>query len=274
MPKVDVTLVDFLIGAIVSSRPPVQRTTAANILGRAHMSKAQLDKLIEALPGLGPMEISRVTTVFENVSDEAIGMKLVQALKKSNGFKGLRADMLKTRLAKFPESVQKEGEQLMRLLNIDLAQQKARLEELQGTVLGGDHRRGQAIFNSTRAACVTCHTIGYLGGQIGPDLTRIGSVRTERDLLESIVYPSASFARAYEPVIVETRDGEQHSGILKGETPESIQLVEGAGVEQRLARSDVLSMRPGTLSVMPEGLEQQFSREELADFVAFLKSLK
>jgi putative membrane-bound dehydrogenase-like protein len=274
LPKFDDTLVDFLIGGIDSSRPPVQRTTAANILGRAPLSKEQLEKLTEALPSLGPMEVSRVTTAFENCSDEATGMKLVQALKRSSGFKGMRADMLKTRLAKFPESVQKEGEQLMRLLNVDLAQQRARLEELQGGLLGGDHRRGQAIFNSTRAACVTCHTIGYLGGHVGPDLTRIGSVRTERDLLESIVYPSASFARAYEPVIVETRDGEQHSGILKGETPESVQLVEGAGVEERLARANILSMRPGAVSVMPEGLEQQLTREELADLVAFLKSLK
>src|SRR6185503_8096421 len=160
-------------------------------------SNAQFEKLVNVLPALGPMELSRVTAAFENATDEALGTKFVDALKKSPGLKGMRADMVKKRLAKFPASVQQEGEQLMRVLNVDLAQQKARLDELQGALAGGDYRRGHTIFNSTRAACVTCHAIGYLGGQVGPDLTRIGSVRTDRDLIESIVYPSASFARAY-----------------------------------------------------------------------------
>jgi putative membrane-bound dehydrogenase-like protein len=273
-PKLDDSVVDFLIEAIDSSRLPIQRTTAANVLGRTRLSNSQFEKLVNVLPSLGPMELSRATAAFENATDEALGMKFVEALKKSPGLKGMRADMVKTRLAKFPASVQQEGEQLMRVLNVDLAHQKARLDELQGALAGGDYRRGHAIFNSTRAACVTCHAIGYLGGQVGPDLTRIGSVRTDRDLIESIVYPSASFARAYEPVIVETKDGEQHSGILKREAADSVQLVEGAGVEQRFARSDITSMRPGTVSVMPEGLDQQLTKQELADLVAFLRSLK
>lgn len=274
MPELDDSLVEFLLDAVDGSRPPAQRTAAATVLGRARLSHAQLEKMIAILPSLGPMELSRVTAAFENATDEALGLKLLAALKKSSGIKGLRADMVKTRLTKFPAPVQKEGEQLMRVLNVDLAQQKKRLEQLQGALVGGDHRRGQAIFNGTRAACATCHTIGYLGGQLGPDLTRIGSVRTERDLLESIIYPSASFARAYEPVIVETRDGEEYSGIVKRETPDGVQLLTGPGVEQNFARADITSVRPGALSVMPEGLDEQLTRQELADLMAFLKSLK
>jgi putative membrane-bound dehydrogenase-like protein len=274
LPALDDSLVEFLISAVDSSRSPAHRTTAAGILGRARLSPSQLEKLIEVLPALGPMELLRVTAAFDNGSDEALGFKLLQALKKSSGLRGLRADTIKTRLAKFPAPVQQEGEQLMRVLNVDLPQQKSRLDELQSALRGGDHRRGQSIFNSTRAACATCHTIGYLGGQAGPDLTRIGSVRTERDLLEAIIYPSASFARAYEPMIVETRDGEVHSGVVKRETPESVDLLTGPGAEQRFPRSEIANMRPGTLSLMPEGLDQQLTRQELADLLAFLKSLK
>jgi hypothetical protein len=40
--------------------------------------------------------------------------------------------------------------------------------------------------------------MGYLGGKVGPDLTSVGQIRTERDLLEAVVYPSASFVRSYE----------------------------------------------------------------------------
>jgi len=63
---------------------------------------------------------------------------------------------------------------------------------------GGDVRRGQLIFNNPKFACISCHSVGYRGGHLGPDLTSVGTIRTERDLLESIVYPSASFVRSYE----------------------------------------------------------------------------
>jgi putative membrane-bound dehydrogenase-like protein len=274
LPPLEDSLMEFLIGAVDSSRSPASRTAAAIILGRARLSQPQLERVVGVLPELGPMELSRVSAAFDNATNEALGLKLVDALKKSTGLKGLRPDTVKLRLAKFPASVQAEGEQLMRLLNVDLAQQKARLDQLQAALIGGDHRRGQTIFNSTRAACVTCHTIGYLGGQAGPDLTRIGSVRTERDLLEAIVYPSASFARAFEPTIVETRDGEVHSGIVKRETADAVDLLTGPGAEQRFTRSEISTVRPGSLSLMPEGLDQQLTRQELADLLAFLKSLK
>jgi putative membrane-bound dehydrogenase-like protein len=273
-PGLDNDLFDFLMDTLASSHSPAQRTAVANVLARARLSPLQQERLVEVLPRLGPMELARVTGAFESVADEGLGLKLIEALKKSPGLKGLRADTLKARLAKFPAPVQKQSEQLMRVLNVNLTQQQTRLEQLQSALIGGDRRRGQAIFNSTRAACATCHTIGYLGGQLGPDLTRIGSVRTERDLLEAIIYPSASFARAYEPTIIETRQGEEHSGIVKRETAESVLLVTGPNLEQNIPRSDIETIRPGSVSIMPEGLDEQLTRQELADLLAFLKSLK
>jgi len=134
--------------------------------------------------------------------------------------------------------------------------------------------RGQAIFNSPKAACASCHAIGYLGGQVGPDLTSIGQIRTERDLLESIVYPSASFVRSYEPVLVITKSGEPHNGVLRQDAADEILLATGPGTEVRIARADIAEMRPGSVSVMPGGLDEQLSRQELADLVAFLKGTK
>jgi putative heme-binding domain-containing protein len=113
-----------------------------------------------------------------------------------------------------------------------------------------------------------------MGGKVGPDLTSIGQARTETDLLESIVYPSASFVRSYEPYVVSTKSDETYSGVLKKDAPEEIILATGPNAEVRLARSDIVDIRPGTVSVMPAGLEQQLSRQELADLLAFLKSTK
>jgi putative heme-binding domain-containing protein len=113
-----------------------------------------------------------------------------------------------------------------------------------------------------------------MGGHVGPDLTSIGQVRTERDLLESIVYPSASFVRSYEPLIVHTRSDEEYSGVIKKDGEEEIELTTGPNAEVRIARSDITEMRPGTVSVMPAGLDQQLTPQELADLLAFLKATK
>src|SRR5262249_11100293 len=137
-----------------------------------------------------------------------------------------------------------------------------------------DIRRGQLVFNSQKAACSSCHTVGYLGGKVGPDLTTIGQVRTERDLLESIVYPSASFVRSYEPYIVTIKSDETLSGVLKKDAPDEVILATGPGAETRIARVDITDIRPGTVSVMPAGLEEQLTKQELADLLAFLKSTK
>ena len=97
---------------------------------------------------------------------------------------------------------------LLKKLAIDVEAQAKRLAELENDLNGGDVGRGHLIFNG-KAVCITCHKMGYRGGKMGPDLTRIGRVRTERDLLEAIAFPSASFVRGYEPMLLKTKSGEQ-----------------------------------------------------------------
>ena len=139
---------------------------------------------------------------------------------------------------------------------------------------GGDVRRGQTVFNSVKAACSSCHAIGYLGGKVGPDLTKVGQVRTERDLLEAVVYPSASFVRSYEPLVITTKSGDVYNGVVRQENDEEILLATGPRTEVRVAQDEIKEMRPGTVSVMPAGLEEQLTHQELADLLAFLKGTR
>ncbi len=96
------------------------------------------------------------------------------------------------------------------------------------TLAAGDVRRGQLVFHSEKAACYSCHAIGYRGGNVGPDLTRIGSVRSDRDLLEAILFPSASLVRSFEPVAIATRDGKVYNGLIRGEDADELVLATGA----------------------------------------------
>jgi putative heme-binding domain-containing protein len=97
-------------------------------------------------------------------------------------------------------------------------------------------------------------------------------MRSGRDLLESIVFPSTSFARGYEPLVVQTKSSEIYAGILVAETSDALVLRTPA--EIRIARASVQSIRPDRVSVMPSGLDTQLSAEEFRDLLAFLRSLR
>jgi putative heme-binding domain-containing protein len=271
---VEPELFDFLRSNLDSARPPSTRTTDATVLGRAILSDEQLLVLADGIKTVGPLEISRLINAFNHTKTEAVGLRLVAALKESKGFSGLRAEILKPLFEKFSPEVQEQGKGLLEKLNVDLEKQKAHLEEMLASLPAGDIRRGQAVFNSTKTACLTCHAIGYVGGHVGPDLTNIGQARTERDLLESVVYPSASFVRSYESMLVTTKSGDEYSGVVRRDTPDEVLLATGPNTEMRIARSEIGEMRPGTVSIMPAGLDEQLSRQELADLVTFLKAAK
>jgi putative membrane-bound dehydrogenase-like protein len=272
--ELDAAVFDFLRKSLEPERPVGLRGSAAGVLAKAKLTPTQLSALTDILKTIGPIELPKLLPAFDVGGDQALGLKLIDALKASPAVSTLRADLLKPRLAKFPPSVQHAGDALLLSVHKDAAEQNARLDSLLEQLKDGDIRRGQAIFNSQKTACAACHRLGYLGGNIGPDLTSIGQVRSERDLLEAIVYPSASFVRSYEPVLIITKSGEDYSGALRKDTTEEIVLATGPDTEVRIARADIKETRPGTVSVMPAGLDEQLTRQEMADLLAFLKNTR
>lgn len=267
-------LFDFARARIRGDQPVSLRSAATDVLTKSALTPEQLATLTEDLRETGPLELPALLAPYEIAASEELGTNLLASLRDSKGLAGLQADRLKTVLAKYPESIQRGGQEIAALLNQDAGQQASRIDALLPKLKDGDIRRGQAIFNSTKAACVSCHAIGYRGGKVGPDLTRIGQIRNERDLLEAIVYPSASFVRSYEPMIVTTRGGDEYSGVLRKNSPDEVILGTGPETEVRIARADITEMRPGKVSVMPQGLDQQLSTGELSDLLAFLKATR
>ncbi len=274
LPVVDPVLFALLRSALEPGQPVSVRSTAAGIIEKSTFDQAQLNTLTSSLTTAGPLELSRLLRPFAGANDEATGLAMIAALNQSKVRSSLRPDVLRPLLAKYPQSVQKAGEALLASLTQDTANQLRRLEELLPTIQGGDVIRGQAVFNNPKVACFSCHAIGYMGGRIGPDLTRIGQVRSERDLLEAIAFPSASFARGYEPVVVRTRSGQISTGVLRNnDLPDEVVLATERD-ETRIPRRDIVDMQPGTASLMPPGLIDQLTRQELADLLAFLKATR
>lgn len=271
---IDADLFDIVRLALEPSRPVSVRLAAASVIERARLNREQLRALTSILKTAGPLETPRLLAAFAHESDEAIGLELISALESSSGRSNLRADVLEPRLAKYPPSVQERAEALLRSLSADAAQQTRQLEALLGALQGGDRRRGQTVFNGAKGACSTCHAIGYLGGKMGPDLTRIGDIRSERDLLEAVVFPNASFARGFEPVMVTTNSGAVHGGLLRTERADEIVLTVAEGQDVRIRREDIEDIQPAAISPMPAGYAQVLTKQELADLLAFLKAAR
>ena len=271
---IDDELLLFLFRALGADESVPIRSAAADILSRSKLGSAQLVQLAERLVQAGPLEVDRLLAAFDQSQDETVGMALVVSLENSPALASLRADALRTRLAKFGPKVEAAGARLYAALNVDPEKQRAKMEQLLAGIKDGDVRRGQSVFHHSKTACAACHQMGYLGGNIGPDLTRIGDVRNERDLLESIVFPSSSFVRSYEPIVVLTKDGQAVAGLMRKEFPDAILVATGARTEVRIARDNIEELRPGNVSIMPSGLDQQLSVQDLADLIAFLKAKK
>jgi putative heme-binding domain-containing protein len=265
-------ILDFLVGQLSAHQPLAVRQTAAETLARSRLTPAQQLRLAEALATAGAMEIPRLLPAFERAPGNELGRRLLAGLAASPARASLRPGQLRPVLAKYSPEIRREADALLASLEADTARQNARVEAVAAGLAQGDIRRGQAVFNSPRTACVLCHKIGYGGGLLGPDLTAIGKIRSERELLEAVMYPSAAIVRGYETVVATTRAGESHSGIVKLESADELVLATGPDSEVRLARAQVTDLQPGTVSAMPPGMDVVLSPQELADLVAFLKS--
>ena len=266
----------LLSASLRPASPSSARVAAVAAIERATLDRSQAIALLPIIEAAGPLELPRLLQAFAKGagSEEADGRALISALERSASRTSLRPEVVQPRLAGFPDSVKRAADALLASIHVDSAKQAQHLDALLAGVRDGDASRGQVVFNGSKGACISCHTIGYVGGTLGPDLTRIGQVRSERDLLEAVVFPSVSFARGYEPAVVQTRSGAQHSGVLKADGPDEVVLSTASGVDTRIPRHDVADVQPGVVSLMPPGFADVLTRAELADLLAFLRAAK
>ncbi len=145
--------------------------------------------------------------------------------------------------------------------------QKAMESAKAALALKADAKNGKVIFKNL---CATCHRLDREGFELGPDLLDMRN-QTKESILFHIVAPEAEVNVAYAPYLVETRDGRAFAGILSSENPTSITLRMPLGTEETLLRANISKLEALPGSLMPAGLEQAMSQQELADLVGYLK---
>ncbi len=134
--------------------------------------------------------------------------------------------------------------------------------------LPGDAARGSTVFAEL---CATCHKLGPVGNDIGPNLQSVVNHSPEK-LLVSILDPNASIEPGYTAYSAQLAGGEELYGIIAAETGNSFVLKLPDGKTRTLLRSDITGLHSSNLSLMPEGLEAGLNQQKLADLIRFLQT--
>ena len=132
--------------------------------------------------------------------------------------------------------------------------------------LTGDAQKGKAIYLER---CVSCHRLGGNGFALGPDLVTVKNTGKEK-MLGNILDPNREVAPQYIAFEIETKDGESAIGIIANETTTSLTVRQAYGKEQLILRPDIKAMRSLGQSLMPEGLEQGLSAQDMANLLEYI----
>jgi putative heme-binding domain-containing protein len=119
--------------------------------------------------------------------------------------------------------------------------------------------------------CLNCHQLFGEGAKIAPDLTAVDRKNLEV-LLPNIIDPSAVIREGYQQFIVQTMDGRVFSGLLAENTAERVTVLDAKAVRIPLRKKDVESITRAETSLMPEGILDTLSDQELRDVFAYLRS--
>ncbi len=255
-----------------------RRLTACDALGRARLSTTQRLELAPVLTGAGPLELPRLLSAIGGIdpADATVqrGETLLAAALSAPGLAAIEPGDWNLAWAVYPEAIRQKAAAAWQQRRAPPAADREKLDSLLTRLSPGSPERGRQVFFGHQAACSGCHRIGDSGGQVGPDLSTIGRIRVRRDLVESILLPSASLARGYESVVVSTSGGLTHTGVLSRESPAAIHLRTARRDELRIPRSQIEQLVPSATSVMPTGLDAVLGPEQLSDLVSYLESLR
>ena len=136
--------------------------------------------------------------------------------------------------------------------------------------LDADSVRGLQVFTKK---CALCHRVGDVGHQVAPDLASVQN-KSPSDLLIAILDPNREAQPNFNTYTVITTDALIFNGIISNEGANSITIRKAEGKEDVVLRSNIDELVASGKSLMPEGLEKDLSEQDLADVIAFIKTIK
>lgn len=280
--KIDAARRERALADLVTTRRPavadllLDRLNDAELRASAIRGLAGFDRneVGAALLGLYSklMDAEKLDAISTLTAREKTALALVSAVDAGQIDKQDLSEFDIRQLQRFKEAKLKELVNKLFGAKPSTAERAQQIAEMKRQVLAGDAsmanpKHGRAIFQKN---CASCHTLFGEGRQVGPDLT--GAQRTDLDyVLINVMDPSALVGHAYRVTIIELKDGRVINGIVKAEDGSTITL-QTATDRIVVATQDIEDRQQQSVSMMPEGLLNRLSIQDVRDLVNYLSS--
>jgi putative heme-binding domain-containing protein len=150
------------------------------------------------------------------------------------------------------------------------------LDDLQGDVMHLAHRSnsfpvGQQLFRA--AACIGCHKLNGQGNNVGPDLAKLPVEYSKVDVLEHILNPSKKIEKKYQSNVITLVSGKVITGLVVEETGDGLKVVDNPAAPEKIteiAKSEIEERSSSDISIMPKGVLNKLTREEILDLLAYV----
>jgi putative heme-binding domain-containing protein len=149
---------------------------------------------------------------------------------------------------------------------------EAELKQIAAKIKNGEADRGELVYRRKELGCITCHAIGGAGGRVGPDMSALGASAPLDYIVESVFAPNKKVKEGFHSVQVQTKDGQEISGILVRETTQEMILRDATNKEISVPKKNIASSKIGG-SIMPAGLVDALTEAERTDLLRFLSEL-
>ena len=222
------------------------------------------DMLLSGWRSYGPRVRERATDVL--IRRQGWVDSLLVAVEAGEIATGAIDPVSKIRLAEHPdETIQVRSQKLFGERD---ANHKEVVEEYSKALeYTGSVKRGTTVFENN---CSKCHISQGERARLGPDLSGVNN-KTHEELLLHILDPSFEIQPSYTNYIIVDKDGLIYDGLLASESSEAVKL-RGEYTDVTIRRDMIQEMRASSVSLMPEGLEQDMNLQEMADVIAYLRA--
>jgi len=245
--------------------PQLQKAAVASLAEQS--SKEVATTLLAGWRGYSPL-VRR--DVVEALLSDASRIDALLAAVESKRLRtaDLEADK-KQQLLKHPnKAVRARSEKLFGAdFNSDRAQVVKAYQDV--LTLEGSTARGLEVF---KKKCSVCHKVGDIGHLVAPELASVKN-KSEADLLIAILDPNREAQPSFNTYTVQTESGKIYTGIIAAETDNSITLRRAEAKEDVVLRTNIDELFANGVSLMPEGLEKDLKRQDIADVIAYIKSI-
>lgn len=267
--------------ALASLLEPAERARAAVGLLQPQQPAELQAACVETLFKSGGADQSApVLAAWKGLSPRAQAVAVDLWLGRSDGVKALVEALRDGKIAPSVFSLE-QRERLLRLKDPQLApiivkslgegvsadRQSVAARYLPALAGEGNVARGAEAF---RKVCATCHRVRGEGGSVGPDLTDVRN-KSKETLLADVLDPNRAVEPRFMNYVVVTTDGRALTGVLSESGERSVVLRRGGDQQDVISRDEIEEMQSTGKSLMPEGIENTLTPQQLADVLAFMK---